>query len=329
MKKQNTIRVFQMVCILVLLSLKAHAAWTGIGVSGGTGGSNICNTANWVGNTIDGDFSTINTAGTYMLTMSSDLNRAIGSTGASTGERFNFGCPVDGVQLTIASDAPGTPRTLTSGGVYRMGSITATTTNSVTFSADIRFNVVSALIIAQSTAFGSGALLPACTVNGSMTLGAPLKHTGCVLTLNGYVSGSGSLTIGGNIGAQAYTTLTCPSNTFSGGILAEAARQAQLTATASTVLANTGQPSALGSGGPICFPLNSIYPAPYNLTLSGFSAPQTTDRIFVLASRDTYLFNNGTGPLRLTGAITNNASDVLLYMGIHLTAVTTRCSIVR
>ena len=246
-------------------------------------------------------------AGSYTLTLSADLNRTTGD-GAATGERLKFGCPVEGVQLVIASDVPGTPRTLTSGGVYRMGMVTQTTTNTVTFSQDIRFDVVSELLIASGAQLGSGTLPSTGTINGPMSLGARLRHTGGVLTLNGLVSGTGSLTVGGNSSGRAFTTLTCSSNTFSGGIFSDVTVNSHLTATAGTVLANQGQPSALGSGGAICFPANASNNA-FGITLSGFSTPQTTDRVFVLKSFIASLFNNGTAPLRLTGAITNNAAS--------------------
>jgi hypothetical protein len=308
MKKQQAVftapTLPAMVCVLVLFSSKTDAAWNGIGVSTGTGGSDICDTANWTQNVVDGDFSTIDTAGIYTLTMSSDMDRTKGAT-ATGGEQFKFGCLVDGVQLTIVSDAEGTPRILTSGGVFRMGVVTPTATNTVTFSKDIRLEVVSSLVIAQGATL-SGTLLPAFTVDGPLALGAPLKHTGGVLTLNGPVSGPGSLTIGGNPGTTAYTTLTCATNTFSGGIFADVTAKAHLTATAATVLANQGEPFALGSGGAICFPSNTV--ANCGIALSGFSTPQTTDRVFVLTATFSYLFNNGAAPLRLTGAITNTAS---------------------
>ena len=285
-----------------------QGAWNGLGVSGGTTGADICDTANWVGGVIDGDFVTIDTAGTYTLTMSSDMDRTQGAavTGGA-GERLRFGC-VDGVQLTIASDAAGTPRTLTSGGIYRMGVITTNTPTTVTFSEDIQFNVISTLTVAQGAQLGGGLNLPTVTVNGPMTLGATLLHTGGNLILNGWVTGAGALQLGGNFGGgSVYTTLTCPSNTFSGGILAGQPRDARLTATASTVLANQGQPSALGSGGVICFPSNQVV-STLGITLSGFSTPQETDRDFVLTSTYSSLYNNGASPLRLTGAISDTAN---------------------
>ena len=60
MKRQASVTRVPILCLLVVFSFKAHASWNGIGVSGGTGGSDICNTANWVANTIDGDFTSIN-----------------------------------------------------------------------------------------------------------------------------------------------------------------------------------------------------------------------------------------------------------------------------
>ncbi len=314
MKNRVVSKAFKIVCILSFLSSKGLAAWNGIGVSGGTGGSDICNTANWATNTIDGDFSTINTAGTHTLTMSSDMDRTKGAS-AGTGEQLKFGSLVDGVQLVIASDAEGTSRTLTAGGVLRMGVLTPTTTNTVTLSKDIRFEVASSLVVAQGATLSGGTLMPVLTVNGQVVLHAPLKHTGGALTLNGRVSGPGALTIGDNAGATAFTTLTCPTNTFSGGIFADVTAKAHLTAVASTVLANRGQPSALGSGGPICFPSNNVSSG-YGISLSGFTAPQTSDRAFVLTATYSYLFNNGAAPVRLTGAITNTAATSMscLYL---------------
>ena len=53
-----------------------QAAWIGAGVSDGTGGSDICNTANWESGTINGDFSTITeTNATVALTLSGNLVR--------------------------------------------------------------------------------------------------------------------------------------------------------------------------------------------------------------------------------------------------------------
>lgn len=314
MKNTTVATAVPMLCAAILLASKSDAAWNGIGVSGGTGGSDICNAANWATNTIDGDFSTINTAGTHTLTMGSDMDRTKGAS-AGTGEQLKFGSLVDGVQLVIASDAEGTPRTLTAGGVFRMGVLTPTTTNTVTFSKDIRVEVASALLVAQGAILSGGTLMPALTVNGQVVLNAPLKHTGGALKLNGRVSGSGSLTIGGNVGATAFTTLTCPTNTFSGGIFSDVTAKAHLTATASTVLANQGQPSALGSGGPICFPSNNVSSG-YGISLSGFTTPQTSDRAFVLTATYSYLFNNGAAPVRLMGTITNTAATSMscLYL---------------
>ncbi len=308
MKKQTLITMVPMVFLLALISVKVHAQWNGIGVSTGTGGSNICDTVNWSGDTINGNFTTIDTAGAYTLTMSTDVN--LSSVG------MDFSCPVDGVQLTIVSDSEDTPRTLTSGGLLRFGKLTSASANTVTFSKDIHFNVVSTWTIARSGELMTGApLVPVCTINGPVAFGSGtgIRHTGGSLIMNGCVSGTGYLSIGGNTGASVYTTLTCPTNTFSGGIRGEATQIAYLTATASTVIANQGQPSALGSGGPICFPANSST-ANYGITLSGFSTPQTTDRVFVLTSTFSYLFNNGTAPLRLTGAITNNAAVSTSYL---------------
>ena len=292
----------------------AEGAWKGLGVSGGTDGSDICDAANWVDSRIDGDFSTIDTAGSHTLMLSTDLNRSTGA-GAASGEMLKFGCPVEGVQLMIASDTEGTPRTLTSGGIFRMGMLTPNTPATVTFSHDILFNVVSPLLVAQGAALSGGTNLPSFTVNGPVALGATLKHTGALLTLNGLISGTGALQLGGNAGAYVFTTLTCPSNTFSGGILADVAARAHLIATAGTVLANQGQPSALGSGGAICFPSNSVMSI-YGITLSGFSTPQATDRVFVLTSPNSCLFNNGAGPLRLTGGITDTANTAWKYLSL-------------
>lgn len=53
---------------------QVEAAWNGAGVPEGTGGSDICDIANWENSAIDGDFSTIiETNETVVLSMSSDL----------------------------------------------------------------------------------------------------------------------------------------------------------------------------------------------------------------------------------------------------------------
>ena len=50
------------------MSLLSQAAWNGAGVVGGTGGTNINDTANWVGGTIDDNFSTITEDADLVLT---------------------------------------------------------------------------------------------------------------------------------------------------------------------------------------------------------------------------------------------------------------------
>lgn len=61
----------------------ASAQWLGLGAPAGSG-TEITDTANWTGSVINGDFSTINTAGTHSLTLGSDIAFANGTTGAGT-----------------------------------------------------------------------------------------------------------------------------------------------------------------------------------------------------------------------------------------------------
>ena len=61
----------------------ASAQWLGLGAPSGSG-TEITDTANWIGGVINGDFSTINTTGTHALTLGSDIAFANGNTGAGT-----------------------------------------------------------------------------------------------------------------------------------------------------------------------------------------------------------------------------------------------------
>jgi len=63
-----------------MTGLTVWAGWNGAGVPGGTGGTNINDTANWTGGVINGDFSGITTEGTTALALTNDMTFADGAT---------------------------------------------------------------------------------------------------------------------------------------------------------------------------------------------------------------------------------------------------------
>ena len=84
---------------------QAQGAWNGLGVSGGTSGSDICTAANWENNVIDGDFSTITaTNEPVVLTMSGNLER-MDSNALTTNLTFVAGTNV--ISVSAPSLEPG------------------------------------------------------------------------------------------------------------------------------------------------------------------------------------------------------------------------------
>jgi len=127
-----------------------------------------------------------------------------------------------------------------------------------------------------------------------------VKQSTGSLTLNGVLSGAATqLVYGGGPTTTSTVTLTNANNSFAGGVNGMNG-WAHLTANATTVFANTGSNSALGSGGLITINNRA-------LNLTGFTAPQSTDRAWNVGSLNALaLNNNGGNTLTLTGNITNN-----------------------
>ena len=237
---------------------------------------------------------------------------AINSSYTFTRQALNFDFGVrtlraTNVVVTLDSDTPGTLRTLTlSGRILQTQTTPAGLTNEVMFSTNIAFSLTDQAIVTRETgAINSGTIQPRLTINGPLDLGSSsgiqrLLLAGGDMTVNGVVSGAGSLI---NVGAATEAgrlTLTNPDNSYSGGNTTSGFGSPFANST--RVLANTGSNSALGSAGRIG--LDNI-----KLTLQGFTTPQITDRPWNVGSSISggaaSLDNNGAAPVALTGTLAN------------------------
>ena len=159
---------------------------------------------------------------------------------------------------------------------------------------------------------GSGSV----TVNSDVSTGLYLS-TG-TLTLNGVMSGASSILKYGGASGAGTLTVTNAANSFGGGITTGG--WAPLTANATTVLANTGSNSALGSGGTITINNTTV-------NLTGFTAAQTTDRSWNVGNVNAALNNSGSNTVTLSGAVSNNAgANGTLALGGTYTAGTNAIS---
>ena len=232
---------------------------------------------------------------------------------------FNFGVlgtRATNVTVTVGSDAPGTPRTLTLNGRLCQ-SQHALPVNQIVFSPDIALNGTNgAIVTRESGAIFTNGVPPLVVVNGPVVLGNAATSTtrltldGGDLTLNGVVSGVNARLNVYNIWAAGTLTLTNPGNTFSGGLTGMGG--GRLVADAARVFADTGSLSALGSDGN--FGLNDTA-----YVMQGFAERQTTDRSWNVGGKNAVgpkLFNYGTAPLELTGLIHNdvNVEDAPMYL---------------
>jgi len=232
---------------------------------------------------------------------------------------FNFGVlgtRATNVTVTVGSDAPGTPRTLTLNGRLCQ-SQHALPVNQIVFSPDIALNGTNgAIVTRESGAIFTNGVPPLVVVNGPVVLGNAATSTtrltldGGDLTLNGVVSGVNARLNVYNIWAAGTLTLTNPGNTFSGGLTGMGG--GRLVADAARVFADTGSLSALGSDGN--FGLNDTA-----YVMQGFAERQTTDRSWNVGGKNAVgpkLFNYGTAPLELTGLIHNdvNVEDAPFFL---------------
>jgi len=269
-----------------------------------------------VGQTINGTSIPPNTFLVALADTNGTLSRA--TTGLPSGTytltrpalNFNFGVVGSrgtNVTVTIDSDTPGTPRTLTFSGRLCQSQL-ALPANQVIFSADVALACGNpSTITRESGIVNTGGLQPAVTVNGPVALGnyagltPSLFLDGGDLKLNGKVSGVNARINCANSSSAGTMYFNNPSNTFSGGLTTSGG--GNMSAIAATVLAASNAPSATGMGA--YFGLNNI-----RYTFAGFSERQVTDRSWNIGgnSRST-LVNNGAAPLELAGRIYNDVTS--------------------
>ena len=165
-----------------------------------------------------------------------------------------------------------------------------------------------------SVILGGSATAATAGIIVNSNISTSVKQYAGALTLSGVLSGAATSLSYGNISNSGTVTLTNANNSFAGGVNGFSGF-AHLVANATTVLANTGSNSALGAGG--TFTLNNR-----SLTLTGFTAAQSTDRAWNVGNTNAALNNSGSNTITLTGAITNNITVGTLSLGGTYTAGT-------
>lgn len=237
---------------------------------------------------------------------------------------FNFGdsdilgtSTASGVDLQIASDVPGTARTVTLSGSVLMSQRT-NPANQITTSEDIGYTLAAQAVWGRmgGDATTDAPTSPTYVINGPLNLGSysttnsRLVLEGGNLTVNGLISGgangTGAAINFGSSGAAGTLTLTNPGNSFPGNITTSA--NGALTANSEVPVADSGQPSALGAGTTIGTNNRSI-------NLAGFTNPVSTNRRWNIGGGSGRLNNNGSAPVYLTGEVTNSVATGSAILG--------------
>jgi autotransporter-associated beta strand protein len=275
-----------------------------------------------VGQTINGTSIPYNTHLIALSDTNGTLSRA--TTGLPSGSYtlarpaldFDFGTYAaargTNVIVTIGSDTPGTPRTLTFSGRLCLSQYTLPA-NRVIVTPDVTVSAANGSSITREAGLANtGAVTPAAIFNGPLFLGNYGAATTCFtldggdLTVNGLVSGANARINVYSSGFAGTLTLTNPTNTFSGGLTAQSG--GNLVVNSPTATAATGSPSAIGGGGAVG--LNNT-----RYTFTGFTAKQLCDRAFNIGGNaGSTLVNNGAAPIEFTGIMRNNVSTYAMQL---------------
>ncbi len=216
------------------------------------------------------------------------------------------------VIVTIGSDEPGAPRTLSFSGRLCLSQYTLPA-NRVIVTPDVTVSAANGSSITREAGLANtGAVTPAAIFNGPLFLGNYGAATTCFtldggdLAVNGLVSGANARI---NVCSSSYAgtlTLTNPTNTFSGGLTSQGGGNLVVNSTAAT--AATGTPSAIGSGGAVG--LNNT-----RYTFTGFATKQLCDRAFNIGGNaGSILVNNGVAPIEFAGIMRNNVTTYAMQL---------------
>ena len=216
------------------------------------------------------------------------------------------------VIVTIGSDTPGTPRTLSFSGRLCLSQYTLPA-NRVIVTPDVTVSAANGSSITREAGLANtGAVTPAAIFNGPLFLGNYGAATTCFtldggdLTVNGLVSGANARISIWNSTYAGTLTLTNPTNTFSGGLTTQGG--GNLVVNSPTATAATGSPSALGGGGAV-----GLNNAKY--TFTGFTAKQLFDRAANIGGNaGSTLVNNGAAPIEFVGIMRNNVSTYAMQL---------------
>ncbi len=182
------------------------------------------------------------------------------------------------------------------GGVTKTGAGTVTLSGSNTYTG-------------LTTASGSGGIL---TINSNVQ--GNVAQTAGTVNVYGIISGASTALSYGNGASSSAFTLFNAANSFGGGITTGG--YGYLNASATTVLADIGSNSALGSSGTL-----QINNTTWNL--GGFTAAQSSNRTWNVGNVAAALNNNGSNTITLSGSITNNigANGVLTLGGSYVSGL--------
>lgn len=153
---------------------------------------------------------------------------------------------------------------------------------------------------------GAGSVVINSNANGDI-----FQDTGTV-TMNGVLSGASTAIKYGGLNGAGTFTITNAANSFGGGVTTGG--WSALTVNSTTVFANTGSNSALGSAGIIAINNSAV-------NLTGFTAAQTTNRTWNVGNTNAALNNNGSNSITLSGTLVNNiGANGTLALGGNYTA---------
>ncbi|HNX34959.1 MAG TPA: autotransporter-associated beta strand repeat-containing protein [Kiritimatiellia bacterium] len=160
------------------------AGWFGAGVSGGTGGTNINDTANWTGGVINGDFSGITAEGTTALVLTNDIAFADGTTQTRTDADLSFASNATEVVFTSV-DGIEVGQTVNGANVYSNTFLIALNDTNGTLSRATRgVSSGTYTFVRPALNFNFGVLGSRAT-NVTVTIGSDPVGTTRILSLNG------------------------------------------------------------------------------------------------------------------------------------------------
>lgn len=290
------------------------AGWFGAGVAGGTGGTNINDTANWTGSVVNGDFSGITAEGTTALALTNDIVFADGSTQTRTEADLSFASNATEI-VFVNVDGIEVGQTVNGANVYSNTFLIALTdTNGTLSRATSGVSSGTYTFVRPALNFNFGVLGSRAT-NVTVTIGSEPVGTTRILSLNGRLCQSQNATPTNQVVFSSDIVFTCA------GAVSVTREDGAITTNGIPPLVTVNGPVALGDVGSITT----------RLTLDGGSLTLTgvvsgvNARLNVCSSTNASTLtllnpeNSFSGGLTTArgGALVANASRVLANAGLN------------